>query len=36
LSKFLLRHGRRFTGTKKAWSTRHEAWLRGQTWPLAA
>jgi transposase len=36
LSKFLLRHGRRFTGTKKAWSKRHEAWLRAQTWPLAA
>jgi transposase len=36
LSKFLLRHGRRFTGTKKAWSKRHEAWLRGQTWPLPA
>jgi transposase len=36
LSKFLLRHGRRFTGTKKAWSKRHDAWLRTQTWPLAA
>ena len=36
LSKFLLRHGRRFTGTKKAWSKRHDAWLRLQTWPLAA
>jgi transposase len=36
LSKFLLRHGRRFTGTKKAWSKRHEAWLRAQTWPLPA
>jgi transposase len=36
LSKFLLRHGRRFTGTKKAWSKRHEVWLRAQTWPLAA
>jgi transposase len=36
LSKFLLRHGRRFTGTKKAWSKRHDAWLRAQTWPLAA
>ena len=24
LSKFLLRHGRRFTGTKKAWSKRHD------------
>jgi transposase len=36
LSKFLLRHGRRFTGTKKAWSQRHEAWLRSQTWPITA
>ena len=36
LSKFLLRHGRRFTGTKKAWSKRHDAWLRTQTWPLSA
>jgi transposase len=36
LSKFLLRHGRRFTGTKKAWSQRHGAWLRAQTWPLPA
>ena len=36
LSKFLLRHGRRFTGTKKAWSKGHDTWLRAQTWPLAA
>jgi transposase len=36
LSKFLLRHGRRFTGTKKAWSKRHDAWLRAQIWPIAA
>ncbi len=36
LSKFLLRHGRRFTGTKKAWTQPHRAWLRGQTWPIAA
>jgi len=36
LSKFLLRHGRRFTGTKKAWSKRHEAWLRAQTWSRPA
>ena len=35
LSKFLLRHGRRFT-TTKAWSKQHAAWLRAQTWPLAA
>ena len=36
LSKFLLRHGRRFTATKNAWSKRHAAWLRSQTWPLSA
>jgi len=36
LSKFLLRHGRRFTGTKKAWSKRHDTWLRAQTWSLPA
>lgn len=36
LSKFLLRHGRRFTGTKKAWSKRHDAWLRDQTWAIPA
>jgi transposase len=36
LSKFLLRHGRRFTATKKAWSKRLDAWLRAQTWPIAA
>jgi transposase len=36
LSKFLLRHGRRFTATKNAWSKRHETWLRAQTWPLPA
>ena len=36
LSKFLLRHGRRFTGTKKAWSKGHDTWLRAQTWPLPA
>jgi transposase len=36
LSKFLLRHGRRFTGTKKAWSQRHGTWLRTQTWPMPA
>jgi transposase len=36
LSKFLLRHGRRFAGTKKAWSKRHDTWLRAQTWPLPA
>jgi transposase len=36
LSKFLLRHGRRFTATKKAWSQRHDAWLRAQIWPVPA
>ena len=36
LSKFLLRHGRRFTGTKKAWTQRHTMWLRDHAWPLAA
>jgi transposase len=36
LSKFLLRHGRRFTATKKPWSKRHDVWLRGQVWPLPA
>ena len=36
LSKFLLRHGRRFIGTKKAWSKRHDTGLRAQVWPLPA
>jgi transposase len=36
LSKFLLRHGRRFTGTKKAWSRAHDTWLRTQRWPIPA
>ena len=36
LSKFLLRHGRRFTLTKKAWTKRHTAWLQAQRWPLTA
>ena len=36
LSKFLLRHGRRFTGTKRAWSKQHDVWLRAQTWSLPA
>ena len=30
LSKFLLRHGRRHTGTKKAWTKKHDGWLRAQ------
>ena len=36
LSKFLLRHGRRFTGTKKSWTHKHETWFRAQTWPIPA
>jgi transposase len=36
LSKFLLRHGRRFTGTKKAWTRAHDTWLRTQRWPMPA
>jgi transposase len=36
LAKFLLRHGRRFTATKKAWSKRHDTWLRAQTWSIPA
>lgn len=36
LSKFLLRHGRRFTGTKKAWTRRHAEWLQAQRWSLPA
>jgi transposase len=36
LSKFLLRHGRRFTATKSTWSQRHHLWLRAQTWALPA
>ena len=36
LSKFLLRHGRRFTATKKAWTKRHTAWLQVQRWPIDA
>ena len=36
LSKFLLRHGRRFTATKSTWSRRHDTWLRAQIWSLAA
>jgi transposase len=35
LSKFLLRHGRRWTQTK-AWSKRHLAWLPTQRWPIPA
>lgn len=36
LSKFLLRHGRRFTGTKKSWTHKHETWFRAQTWAIPA
>ena len=32
----MLRHGRRFTATKKAWSKRHDLWLRAQAWSLPA
>jgi transposase len=35
LSKFLLRHGRRFTATR-AWSVKYWAWLRQQTWSFEA
>src|SRR5437764_496793 len=36
LSHFLLRHGRRFTATKRAWTKRHSEWLQAQRWDLAA
>jgi transposase len=36
LSHFLLRHARRCTATKKAWTKRHAAWLQAQQWPLPA
>jgi transposase len=36
LSKFLLRHGRRFTATKKTWTKRHAAWLQAQHWAIPA
>ena len=36
LSHFLLRHGRRFTATKRAWTKRHTEWLQAQRWSLAA
>jgi transposase len=36
LSHFLLRHGRRFTGTKRAWTKRHADWLQAQRWSLPA
>jgi transposase len=36
LSHFLLRHGRRFTLTKKAWTKRHREWLQTQRWQLPA
>jgi transposase len=36
LSKFLLRHGRRFTGAKRSWTRDHLAWVRALTWPFAA
>ena len=36
LSHFLLRHGRRFTATKRAWTKRHAEWLQAQRWPVPA
>jgi len=36
LSHFLLRHGRRFTATKRAWTKRHTEWLQAQRWSLPA
>lgn len=36
LSKFLLRHGRRCTATKTAWTTKYQAWLKTQQWTLPA
>ena len=36
LSHFLLRHSRRFTLTKKAWTKRHAEWLQVQRWDLSA
>jgi transposase len=36
LSHFLLRHGRRFTATKRAWTKRHTEWLQAQRWPVPA
>jgi len=36
LSKFLLRHGRRYTERKHAWSARHATWLRSQIWDIPA
>jgi transposase len=36
LSKFLLRHDRRFTHAKRAWGAKHREWLRGLRWPLLA
>jgi transposase len=36
LSHFLLRHGRRFTATKRAWTKRHSEWLQTQRWDLPA
>ena len=36
LSKFLLRHDQRFTGTKRAWGSKHRDWLRALRWSLPA
>ena len=36
LSHVLLRHGRRFTATKRAWTKRHAEWLQAQRWAFPA
>jgi transposase len=36
LSKFLLRHDRRYTLTKSPWGPRHTSWLRSLEWSLPA
>jgi transposase len=36
LSHFLLRHGRRFLLTKRAWTKRHTEWLQAQRWDRPA
>jgi transposase len=36
LSKFLLRHNRRYAQTKTAWTRRHTVWLQTLEWPLPA
>lgn len=36
LSKFLLRHDRRYTQTARAWGAKHAEWLSGLRWPIPA